>query len=169
MVASDAHVLDKRDLQRQMLRANARNIWKLNAQKTKFTGEKPSMFLYLGVSMIALLKDLLDLVGVGSLPAIGTVRTACLTFLIWILLLVFDKSGGGKKANRAIVRGLIFIFVGLVEGFIFGLNLLPIETATIVVLYFMARRAYKKAEKEHKEEAEKESKKKSANDSHAYA
>lgn len=169
MVASDAHVLDKRDLQRKMLRANVRNIGKLNAKKMKFTGEKPSMILYLGISMIALFKDLLDLVGIGSLPAIGTVITFCLTFLIWMLFLVFDKSGGGSKANRVIVRGLILIFVGLVEGFFFGLNLLPIETATIVVLYFMARHAYKKAKKEHKEESEKESKKKSAHDSHAYA
>jgi hypothetical protein len=169
MVASNVADLTSENLSKRNAIRKARQAWKKSAQKTKFTGEKPSMILYLGISMIALFKDLLDLVGVGSLPAIGTIITACLTFLIWILFLIFDKSGGGKKANRAIVRGLIFIFVGLVEGFIFGLNLLPIETATIVVLYFMARRAYKKAEKEHKEEAEKESKKKSANDSHAYA
>jgi hypothetical protein len=67
--------------------------------------------------------------------------------------LLFDKSGGGKKANRAIVRGLILIFVGLVEGLFFGLNLLPIETATIVVLYFLARHSYKKAKKEEEEES----------------
>lgn len=143
---------------RQGMRQGRRALGKA-AKQTKFTGEKPSMILYLGISMIALFKDLLDLVGVGSLPAIGTVITVCLTFLIWILFLVFDKSGGGKKANRAIVRGLILIFVGLVEGLFFGLNLLPIETATIVVLYFMAKHAYKKAKKEHEEKSAEEAKK----------
>lgn len=125
------------------------------------------MLLYLGISMIALFKDLLDLVAIGSLPAIGTVITICLTFLIWMLFLLFDKSGGGSKTNRAIVRGLILIFIGAVEGLFFGLNLLPIETATIVVLYFLARRAYKKAEKEHKKKAEEEAKRNPA--PYAYA
>jgi hypothetical protein len=151
---------------RQAIRKGHR-AWGKAVKQTKFTGEKPSMLLYLGISMIALFKDLLDLVGVGSLPAIGTVITICITFLIWILFLVFDKSGGGSKTNRAIVRGLILIFVGLVEGLFFGLNLLPIETATIVVLYFLARHAYKKAKKEHEKKAEEEAKKNPA--PYAYA
>lgn len=143
---------------RQVVR-KGRRAWGKALQKTKFTGEKPSMILYLGISMIALFKDLLDLVGIGSLPAIGTVITFCLTFLIWMLFLVFDKSGGGNKANRAMVRGLILIFIGMVEGLFFGLNLLPIETATIIVLYFMARHAYKKAKKEHDDQVAQEAKK----------
>jgi Na+-transporting methylmalonyl-CoA/oxaloacetate decarboxylase gamma subunit len=153
---------------RQVMR-QGRRAWGKAVKQTKFTGEKPSMLLYLGISMIALFKDLLDLVGIGSLPAIGTVITFCLTFLIWMLFLLFDKSGGGSKTNRALARGLILTFVGLAEGLIFGLNLLPLETATIVVLYFMAKHAYKKAEKKHKEETEKENKKKSTHNSHAYA
>lgn len=150
---------------RQTIKKGSR-AWGKAVKKTKFTGEKPSMILYLGVSMIALFKDLLDLVGIGSLPAIGTVITFCLTFLIWILFLLFDKSGGGSKANRAMVRGLILIFIGMVEGLFFGLNLLPIETATIIVLYLMARHAYKKAKKEHEKNAEEEAKK---NPSPSYA
>lgn len=127
-------------------------------KKTKFTGEKPSKILYLGVAMIALFKDLLDLVGIGSLPAIGTVITVCLTFLIWILLLLFDKSGGGKKVNRAMARGILMILIGMVEGLFFGLNLLPIETTMVIVLYILAHRAYKKAKKTHDDQAEEEKK-----------
>lgn len=96
--------------------------------------------------MIALFKDLLDLVGIGSLPGIGTVVTLCLTFLIWILLTVFDKSGA--KSNRQLARGLVMIGFGLIEAVGFGLNFLPIETAMVIVLYQLARRAWKKEEKE---------------------
>lgn len=110
--------------------------------QTKFTGEKPSFVLYTFLFILALLKDLLDLAGVGSLPGIGTVVTLCFTFLIWTLLTVFDRSGG--KQNIKMTRGLILVAVGLVEGIGFGLNFLPIQTLTIVALYQLARRAQRK-------------------------
>lgn len=118
------------------------------AANAKFTGEKPSVLLYLGVSMIALLKDLLDLVGIGSLPGIGTVVTFCFTFLIWILLAIFDRSSQNTKSNIQLIRGLVVIAFGLVEAIGFGLNFMPIETAMVIVLYQLARRAYRKAKKE---------------------
>ncbi len=101
--------------------------------------------------MIALLKDLLDFAGIGSLPGIGTVVTICFTFLIWILLAMFDRSSQHTRMNMFLVRGLVIIGFGLIEAVGFGLNFLPIMTAMVIVLYFLARRAYKKA----KEEAEK--------------
>ncbi|NCQ05959.1 MAG: hypothetical protein GW815_00090 [Candidatus Moranbacteria bacterium] len=119
-----------------------------HSENPKFTGEKPSLFLYGGVGIIALFKDLLDLVFIGSLPGIGTIITICLSFLIWILLTMFDRSGGAQ--NMQITRGLIVIFFGLVEAIGFGLNFLPIETAMVFVLYVLAKKAWKKA----KEEAE---------------
>src|SRR3990167_1055209 len=125
-----------------------------NATDTKFTGEKPSAMLYLGVSMIALLKDLLDFVGVGSLPGIGFVVTACFSFLIWILLVVFDNSSKGTRHNMMLIRGLVVIAFAAIEGFAFGLNFLPIETMMVLVLYYLARKAWKKA----KEEAEEKNK-----------
>lgn len=101
--------------------------------------------------MIALLKDLLDLVGIGSLPGIGTVVTICFGFLIWILLTVFDRSSQHTGMNIRLIRGLVTIFFTLIEAVGFGLNFLPIMTLTVIVLYQLAKRAYKKA----KEEAEK--------------
>lgn len=128
----------------------ARRAIRKAVPKMKFTGEKPSAMLYLGVAMVALLKDLLDFVGVGSLPGVGTVVTICFTFLIWILLTIFDHSGGKKDTKLA--RGFVVLIFGLVEAIGFGLNFFPIETAMVIVVYFMARRAWKKA----KEEADKE-------------
>ncbi len=114
--------------------------------KTNFTGEKPSFILYSGVLVIALLKDLLDLAFIGSLPGIGTVITMCFTILIWLLLTAFDRSGG--QQNIKMTRSIILIAIAIVEGIGFGLNFLPIQTLTIVLLYQMARRAWKKAQEE---------------------
>lgn len=111
---------------------------------------RPSALLYGGLAMIALLKDLLDLALVGSLPGIGTVVTACFGFLIWMLMTLFDRSGG--KSNNKTARSLVLLFASLVEAIGFGLNFLPIETLTVLALYMMARTAWKKDEARAKEE-----------------
>lgn len=148
-----ANTLEKaRQARRDVRSGRTRDKQGRNAQDTKFTGEKPSAMLYLGVSMIALLKDLLDFVGVGSLPGIGFVVTACFSFLIWILLVVFDNSSKGTRHNMRLIRGLVVIAFAAVEGFAFGLNFLPIETTMVIVLYHLARRVWKKEEEKAKEE-----------------
>ena len=146
--ATSPRVGMRENLRRRAQRA--RRVIRKVAPKMKFTGEKPSAMLYLGVAMVALLKDLLDFVGVGSLPGVGTVVTICFTFLIWILLTIFDHSGGKKDTKLA--RGFVVLIFGLVEAVGFGLNFLPIETVMVIVVYYMARRAWKKAEKEAGEE-----------------
>jgi len=133
------------------VRGNAREG---SLEKARFTGEKPSLFLYGGVGMIALLKDLLDLIGIGSLPGIGTIITICFTFLIWILLAVFVSSSRGTRSNMMITRGLVVIFLGMVEALGFGLNFLPIETAMVFVMYQLARKAWKEAKKEAEKEGQ---------------
>ncbi len=114
------------------------------ASRAQFSGIQPSKALYFGLAAIALLKDLLDFAGIGSLPGIGTVVTLCFSFLIWILMTVFDRSGG--KSNKVMGRNLVLLFASLVEAIGFGLNFLPIETLTVIVLYTMARKAAKKEE-----------------------
>jgi hypothetical protein len=118
----------------------------------QFTGEKPSFMLYLGLACIALLKDSLDLILVGSLPGIGTVVTLCFSFLIWILMTIFDRSGG--KQNNKMARGLVLMLTSLVEAIGFGLNFLPIETFTVASLYIMARSAWKKEQKRLEKESQ---------------
>lgn len=133
----------------QRARQVTRNVRRdVSTKDAKFAGEKPSAFLYLGVGMVALLKDLLDLVGVGSLPGIGFVVTFCFTFLIWMLLTLFDQSSQGTKSNIQMTRGLVLLSFGLVEALGFGLNFLPIETTMVIVLYHLARKAYRRAREE---------------------
>lgn len=130
----------------------ARRAIRRTESQTKFTGEKPSVFLYGGATLIGLFKDLLDFVGVGLLPGIGTVVTICFNILIFLLLTIFDNSGGGNKVNRKIMQGLIILLVTIVEGLGFGLNFLPLEVLTMIVLYLFARHAWQKEKKKVDEE-----------------
>lgn len=91
--------------------------------------------------MAAILKDLLDYVGIGSLPAIGYVVTICVSFVIG--LMVFIAGSGSKKRNRAksLIKKLVTLGGGtIVESLLFGLNFLPIETLTVIVLYRIVKK-----------------------------
>jgi len=100
--------------------------------------------------MIAILKDLLDLVGIGSLPAIGTVITFMASILIGLFMLMLGGGGGKRKVAKAIVRYLVLIGGTATEGFLFGLNFMPIETLTVIIVYWLIL-------KERKEVSESES------------
>jgi len=121
----------------------------LSKIRDSLSGKKPSVMLYLGVGTIALLKDLLDFVGIGSFPGIGFVVTACFTFLIWILLHTFDNSISKEKIQM--LRGIVLVGVAGVEGLLLGVNFIPIETMAIFLLYKLAHSAWKKAEKREKD------------------
>lgn len=138
--AAEEEVPDTRKIGRMIA---ARSLAAHGANKLKFTGRKPSATLYGGVAAVALLKDMLDLAMIGSLPGIGTIVTICFTFLIWIILAVFDRSGG--SGNTQITRGLVLAGVAAVEGLGFGLNFVPIETFTIIFLYYKANQAYRQS------------------------
>lgn len=100
---------------------------------------RPTFFSYAHIFIIALLKDLLDLTGIGSLPGIGTVVTFCFALLIFLLLL-FAKTNRKLIDSRFVLRmGIILLLGSMTEGFAFGLNFLPIETLTIFIIYFMDR------------------------------
>ena len=120
----------------------ARSVIRSRQKKKHFTGEKPSVMLYGGLALAGLLKDLLDFAGIGMIPGLSLILAACLNSFIFLMLLVFDRSGG--RQNRKVMQGLIIIFLVLIEGVAFGLNFLPIQSLTMVGLYAMAKRAWKK-------------------------
>jgi hypothetical protein len=103
--------------------------------------EKPVSFLkYLPALMVALLKDLLDLVLIGSLPGVGTVVTFVFSLLIFLLLLL---SGSSKKYSTS-KKSMILLAGTLTEGMLFGLNFLPIETLTVLAIYIGDKKSQKK-------------------------
>lgn len=98
---------------------------------------KPGLIGYSPIFSVALFKDMLDLALVGSFPGVGTLVTFCFSLLIFVMLLL-TRSNKKLIDSRFLLRWVVTLILGsMVEGFIFGLNFLPIETITILVIYLM--------------------------------
>ena len=111
-----------------------------NTEMNTIPNEKPVSFLkYLPALMVAILKDLLDLVLIGSLPGIGTIVTFTFSLLIFFLLML----SGSSKSYSTSKKGMILLGGTLTEGILFGLNFLPIETLTVLAIYFGDKRSRK--------------------------
>lgn len=99
-----------------------------------------SFFSYMPALAAALLKDVLDLMFIGSFPGLGTIITFCFSILIFFLLML---AGSGQNYTLT-KKGMLLLAGTAVEGIAFGLNFLPIETITVFLIY----RGDKKANKE---------------------
>lgn len=92
---------------------------------------------YIPAFAIALCKDLLDLIGIGSLPLIGWLVTFIASVLIFLSLLATDASTDIKSSRRMLRRlGILVGTIG-VEGLFFGLNLLPLEIGAVVLILLL--------------------------------
>lgn len=118
---------------------------KLTQSSSAATGEKPSFLLFGGLALIGLLKDTLDLIGIGSLPAIGLVVTAGFSFFSFMLLLLFDRSGG--RGNKRLAQGMVVTMGTLVEGIGFVINFLPLQTLTAIFLYLISYKSWKHSQR----------------------
>lgn len=98
---------------------------------------KPSIWRYTPALLVATLKDLLDLIGLGSLPLLGTAVTICFSILIFLLLLLAKTNSTLTDSRFAIRRAIIFLVGITVEAFAFGLNLFPIEILTVYAIYWL--------------------------------
>lgn len=82
----------------------------------------------------ALIKDISDFIGIGSLPGIGTVITICCSIFIGMMMFL-----GGAGEKRKIAKGWIKKFLTLVGGTIVeilpGIDFLPVETMTAGLVY----------------------------------
>ncbi len=97
--------------------------------------DKPSLFAYSAPFAVAGFKDLIDLVGIGSLPFIGTAITILCAILIFMLLLLIKKNSSLFNAKIVIGRIVVLVCGTAIEGFMFGLNFLPIQTITMYIIY----------------------------------
>ncbi|MFA6183884.1 MAG: hypothetical protein WC682_02150 [Parcubacteria group bacterium] len=97
------------------------------------------VFVY-GLAMaLAFLKDLLDLAFIGSLPAIGTVITFCISIAIGFVLLFDGVTMSKRKVARRLTKKFLILIAGtIVEGVLFGLNFLPFEMLTVGIIYWMS-------------------------------
>lgn len=133
-----------------MLERRQREFMKMQA---KFTGEKPSFILYMILTMFAAFKDLSDLM-FGLIPVVG--MAVALIFgsgimtLIYLLLMVFDRSGGKENlfASRAFVKRLLILMATMIIDIVPFLNFLPLTTLSVLLLYWMAKNSWKKSSRQ---------------------
>ncbi|EKE19355.1 MAG: hypothetical protein ACD_9C00042G0002 [uncultured bacterium] len=85
----------------------------------------------------AILKDFLDLIGIGSLPAIGTVITICASLFIGAMLFLEGVGGRKKAVAKRWIRRFGVLGLGTIIEFAFGINFLPVETLMVFLLYTM--------------------------------
>jgi hypothetical protein len=84
-------------------------------------------------------KDLLDLAFIGSLPAVGTVVTFCVSIAIGFVLLFDGISSSQRRVARRMTRKFLVLIGGtIIEVILFGLNFLPFEMITVGVIYWMS-------------------------------
>ena len=107
--------------------------------------------IYFLTLLAALLKDILDWIGIGSLPVIGSVVTFCFSILIFFMMLIAGSSGKMKMASKMVRRYLVLAGGAIME-LLFGINFLPILTCTVLVIWFMAA-AEKKQEVEDRKKS----------------
>ncbi|MFZ5982233.1 MAG: hypothetical protein ACOYS2_01495 [Patescibacteria group bacterium] len=100
----------------------------------------PFMDWLFGIALsLAIIKDVLDFVGVGSLPAIGTAVTFCVSFAIGLIMFI-TGSRGAKKAVRGALKRFGVLAGGTGIELFFGLNFFPIESAVVVIVFYMTLR-----------------------------
>jgi hypothetical protein len=105
-----------------------------------------------GIALIlAIFKDVSDLVGLGSLPVIGTLVTAGVSSVIWFIMLI-TWSGAKKKLARYSA-----LILGTTIEMFFGLNFFPIETFVVVFVFYLTLKGRRLADME-KQLAEAEAK-----------
>lgn len=102
--------------------------------------------------MIAIFKDIIDLIGIGSFPIIGTLLTFFASCIIFFCTLI-TGSGAKKDFARRIMKKYGTIIIGTLIEFIFGIDFLPIETCIVIIVYALTLHERFEEEQEQKEES----------------
>lgn len=154
---------EERERRANELKRVRKNLPKSPGGKAKFIADKIALTKYLnpfidwlyGIALsAALLKDILDLVALGSLPGIGTVITLMATITIWAVMIITGNAFHAYKKRRLIIRYGVLIVGTLIE-MVFGLDFIPVETAMVVYIYVSVlqdRREATMAEQEAKKQ-----------------
>lgn len=84
----------------------------------------------------AILKDIFDLMEVTG---IGYALVIVFTFLcsIFIAMMMLLGGGSGTQHQQKIIRSWLILLSGTTTELIFGIDLLPIETLTVCIIYFL--------------------------------
>jgi len=109
----------------------------------------------------AILKDILDLTLLGSIPVIGTVLTFMASGIIAAGMLITGSRKYKKKASgiASIMKNKWGILgAGTIFEFLFGLNFFPIETVTLLIIIHLTLSQRREAAEVKQEEMTMETK-----------
>lgn len=105
-----------------------------------FLGDIP----YAAALGAAILKDLLDLVFIGSLPGIGTVITICCSIFITMMFFLAGVNDNTAKKARRLAKSKTFqktvirmlaVITGTIIEFVPGIDFFPVESAIVAIVY----------------------------------
>ncbi|MFH0969373.1 MAG: hypothetical protein V1804_02600 [Patescibacteria group bacterium] len=103
-------------------------------------------WIYAFAIFFAILKDILDFAGIGSLPVIGTVITFCVSITIGFAILLANTLEKDRTIFQKTIIRYAIIIVGTLAELLFGLNFVPWETAVALAVYAFALAARKNRE-----------------------
>lgn len=115
-----------------------------------FLGDMP----YVAALGAAMLKDLLDLVFVGSLPGMGTVITIICSIFIGMMIFLAGINDKTKRKARRLAKSKAFqktvvrilaLILGTVIEFVPGVDFFPVESAIVVIIYVWTLRDRREA------------------------
>lgn len=100
--------------------------------------------------MAAIFKDIFDLVEVtGVLYIIVIILTFLASIFIAMMMLLGSFTEGHGRREQKIIRSWLVLLSGTTAELLFGVNLLPIETLTVLIIYGFVLSERKQAAKEH--------------------
>jgi len=105
----------------------------------------------------AVLKDLVDLIeatGIGYIVVV--IATLCCSIFIAMMMLLGNFSNGAGRRQQKIIRSWLILLGGTTIELLFGINFLPVETLTVLIVYALLLAARKQAQTQQKEEGQSE-------------
>lgn len=124
-----------------------RNIKQLLSDVGLWKYTEPFVDWLFGIAlMVAMLKDLLDLAQIGSLPGIGTLFTFFASCIIFFSLYLAGSSSKGKAKAKGILKKYGTVAMGSLMEVIYGINFVPIETCMVILIFFFTLQERREAE-----------------------
>lgn len=122
-------------------------------------------WMYFAALLAAIFKDIVDLIEAAGVTYIVVfVVTLCISAFIAMMMFLGSFSSGKSRTQYKIIRGWLILLGGTGAEMIFGLNFMPIETFTVILIWGMVLSERKQAEKEKEEKRHLET-----NEAEAYA
>jgi hypothetical protein len=103
-------------------------------------------WMYFLALLAAILKDILDLIEFAGITyVIVIVITFLVSIFIGMMMLLGSFSHGQGRRQQKIIRSWLMLMTGTTAEMIFGINILPIETITVLIIWGFVLVARKEA------------------------